>query len=55
MGLLLSLLEDEPVGINDFYVRYYTAQLLTALLQVGGWVAAGSLNVRVMPSYGHRY
>lgn len=30
--LLLSLLEDEPVGVNDFYVRYHTVQLLTALL-----------------------
>lgn len=32
IGLLLALLEDEPVGINDFYVRYFTVQLLTALL-----------------------
>lgn len=34
VSLLLSLLEDEPVGVNDFYVRYHTVQLLTALLQV---------------------
>jgi hypothetical protein len=32
VSLLLALLEDEPVGINDFYVRYFTVQLLTALL-----------------------
>ena len=32
--LLLSLLEDEPVGLSDFYVRYYTVQLLTLLAQV---------------------
>ncbi|KXZ52056.1 hypothetical protein GPECTOR_10g1079 [Gonium pectorale] len=33
VGLLLGLLEDEPVGVPDFYVRYHTVQLLTALLQ----------------------
>ncbi len=32
-ALLLSLLEEEPVGVSDFYVRYHTLQLLTALLQ----------------------
>ncbi|GIL59792.1 hypothetical protein Vafri_14513, partial [Volvox africanus] len=32
VGLLLGLLEDEPVGVPDFYVRYHTVQLLTALL-----------------------
>ncbi|KAG2445332.1 hypothetical protein HYH02_008798 [Chlamydomonas schloesseri] len=32
IGLLLGLLEDEPVGVSDFYVRYHTVQLLTALL-----------------------
>lgn len=32
--LLLALLEEEPVGISDFYVRYHTVQLLTGLLQV---------------------
>ncbi|KAG2502027.1 hypothetical protein HYH03_000521 [Edaphochlamys debaryana] len=32
VGLLLGLLEDEPVGVADFYVRYHTVQLLTALL-----------------------
>ena len=37
--LLLSLLEDEPVGLSDFYVRYYTVQLLTLLAQV--WTAGG--------------
>ena len=31
MAKLLALLEDEPVGVNDFYVRYHTLQLLTAL------------------------
>ena len=29
--MLLTLLEDEPVGVNDFYVRYHTLQLLAAL------------------------
>jgi hypothetical protein len=33
--LLLSLLEEEPVGINDFYVRYHTLQLLGAMAGVG--------------------
>ena len=28
---LLRLLEDEPAGVNDLYVRYHTVQLLTAL------------------------
>lgn len=28
------------VGINDFYVRYYTVQLLTVLLQV--WLCRGN-------------
>ena len=31
VAMLLTLLEDEPVGVNDFYVRYHTLQLLTAL------------------------
>lgn len=26
---------SSQVGINDFYVRYHTVQLLTVLLQVG--------------------
>ena len=34
--LLLALLEEEPVGISDFYVRYHTVQLLTGLLLVRG-------------------
>ncbi len=32
-ALLLSLLEEEPVGVSDFNMRYHTLQLLTALLQ----------------------
>ncbi|EFJ39529.1 hypothetical protein VOLCADRAFT_100860 [Volvox carteri f. nagariensis] len=32
VGLLLGLLEDEPVGVPDFYVRYHAVQLLTSLL-----------------------
>ncbi|GFR43391.1 hypothetical protein Agub_g4466, partial [Astrephomene gubernaculifera] len=32
VGLLLGLLEEEPVGVPDFYVRYHTVQLLTQLL-----------------------
>ncbi|GAX81853.1 hypothetical protein CEUSTIGMA_g9281.t1 [Chlamydomonas eustigma] len=31
--MLLALLEEEPVGISDFYVRYHTLQLLAGLLQ----------------------
>ena len=31
VAMLLALLEDEPVGVTDFYVRYHTLQLLTAL------------------------
>jgi hypothetical protein len=30
--LLLSLLEERPVGVPDFYVRYHTLQTLRALL-----------------------
>ena len=30
-GLLLGLLAEEPAGVADFYVRYHTVQLLTAL------------------------
>ncbi len=32
VALLLGLLEDEPVGVADFYCRYHTVQLLTGLL-----------------------
>ncbi len=32
LPLLLSLLEEEPVGCVDFYVRYHTVQLLRTLL-----------------------
>ena len=32
--ILLALIEEEPVGLSDFYVRYHTLQLLTGLLQV---------------------
>lgn len=31
VAMLLSLLEDEPVGVNDFHVHYHTLQLLRAL------------------------
>ena len=34
IGALLSLLDDEPAGVSDFYVRYHTVQLLTALAAV---------------------
>lgn len=27
------MLEEEPVGSSDFYVRYHTLQVLQALLQ----------------------
>lgn len=30
--ILLSLLEEEPVGVNDFYVKYHTTQIITCLL-----------------------
>ena len=31
INLLLGLLDDESAGVPDFYVRYHTVQLLTAL------------------------
>ncbi|KAK9814747.1 hypothetical protein WJX72_010794 [[Myrmecia] bisecta] len=37
VALLLSLLEDEPVGVSDFYVRYHTVQLLTAMSITGSY------------------
>jgi hypothetical protein len=49
--LLLSLLEDEPVGVADFYVRYYTVQLLTVLLSSSSYrlqVRLSSLNRRML-------
>ena len=42
--LLLALLEEEPVGLSDFYARYFTLQLLTGLLQVGLGVRGGPMN-----------
>ena len=35
--LLLGLLEDEPAGVSDFYVRYHTVQLLTSLAAVSSY------------------
>lgn len=35
--MLLSLLDDEPAGISDFYVRYHTIQLLTSLAAVSSF------------------
>ncbi|DBB15044.1 TPA: hypothetical protein ACH3X3_004627 [Trebouxia sp. C0006] len=35
--MLLGLLEDEPAGISDFYVRYHTIQLLTSLAAVSSF------------------
>jgi hypothetical protein len=32
ISLLLSLMEEEPVGVDDFYVRYHGLQMLNALL-----------------------
>ncbi|KAL3135480.1 hypothetical protein ABBQ38_005960 [Trebouxia sp. C0009 RCD-2024] len=37
IGVLLSLLDDEPAGVSDFYVRYHTIQLLTALAAVSSY------------------
>lgn len=37
IGVLLCLLDDEPVGVSDFYVRYHTVQLLTALAAVSSY------------------
>jgi hypothetical protein len=39
--LLLSFLEEEPVGTSDFYVRYHTVQLLTALAAGGPYRLQG--------------
>ncbi len=30
--MLLSLLDDEPLGMPDFYVRFYTLDVLKGLL-----------------------
>lgn len=35
--MLLSLLENEPLGVPDFYVRYHTVQVLTALAAVSSY------------------
>ena len=35
--MLLGLLDDEPAGVSDFYVRYHTVQLLTALATVSSY------------------
>lgn len=35
--VLLGLLNDEPAGVSDFYVRYHTIQLLTALAAVSSY------------------
>ena len=35
--LLLGLLEDEPAGVSDFYVRYHTVQLLTSLAAISSY------------------
>jgi hypothetical protein len=43
---VVQLLEDEPVGIHDFYVRYHTVQLLTLLLQV--WFGGQDKCIRSM-------
>ena len=37
LEMLLSLLEDEPAGVSDFYVRYHTVQILTALAAVSSY------------------
>lgn len=37
IGVLLSLLDAEPAGVSDFYVRYHTVQLLTALAAVSSY------------------
>ena len=37
IDLLLGLLEDEPAGVSDFYARYHTVQLLTALAAVSSY------------------
>ena len=37
LEVLLSLLDDEPAGVSDFYVRYHTVQILTALAAVSSY------------------
>ena len=39
--MLLGFLEEEPAGIKDFYVRYHTVQLLTALAAGGPYRLQG--------------
>ena len=35
--MLLSLLDNEPLGVPDFYVQYHTVQALTALAAVSSY------------------
>lgn len=37
LQMLLSLLEEEPTGVSDFYVRYHTVQIITALAAVSSF------------------
>lgn len=39
--MLLGFLDEEPAGIKDFYVRYHTVQLLTALAAGGPYRLQG--------------
>lgn len=35
IAVIFSLLEEEPIGVEDFYVRYHTVQLLSCLVNTG--------------------
>lgn len=37
LQMLLTLLEDGPSGVPDFYVRYHTVQIMTALAAVSSY------------------
>ncbi|BDA49633.1 General vesicular transport factor p115 [Coccomyxa sp. Obi] len=41
--MLLGFLDEEPAGIKDFYVRYHTVQLLTALAAGGPYRLQGAI------------
>ena len=53
--LLLGFLEEEPAGIKDFYVRYHTVQLLTALAANGPYrlqgVSSPGLNLQTIAKH----
>ncbi len=48
--MLLGFLDEEPAGIKDFYVRYHTVQLLTALAAGGPYRLQGVSSTFLVPT-----